>query len=68
MLTENDLETNVTYLTLHSNDGKHDIVTRVEGRQQAEPEYCRRCGGIENLYDVVPNYDGPPNLYGCHCP
>jgi len=67
MSIENNLETNVTTLTLHSNDGKHDIITKVEGRPQAEPDYCRRCGGIENLYDVTPKYEGPPDLYGCHC-
>lgn len=68
MSIETNLETNVTILTLHSNDGKHDIVTEVEGRPQAEPNYCRKCGGISNLYEVFPEYEGSPSLYGCHCP
>lgn len=56
-----------TVLTLHGSPGCPNIETRVEGEQRANPEYCGKCGGINNLYEVVPNYKGDPSLYGCHC-
>lgn len=55
-----------TVLTLKGNGC--NIETIVEGEQQEEPDYCSRCGGIINLYEVVPNYKGSASLYGCHCP
>ena len=65
MSNENNLETNVTRLTVQFGNTKH--ITEIEGRPQAEPEYCGRCSGIKNLYTVFPNSDIPA-MYGCECP
>ena len=60
------IEKKFTKLTLTGN--VNNIETIVEGEPKAKPEYCEKCGGIINLYEVVPNYNGSPSLYGCHCP
>ena len=66
MLTENDLETNVTRLTVQFSKGGAKHITEINERPQVEPEYCRICGGIENLYTVFPN-SSVPAMYGCEC-
>ena len=82
MSTENNLEINdldnktsldkeVTVLTVQFSKNGTKHVTNINERPQVEPEYCRRCGGIENLFSLFQSssYEGVVTIaqYGCEC-
>ena len=64
-----DKEVTVLTVQFSKNGTKH--VTNINERPQVEPEYCRRCGGIENLFSLFPSssYEGVVTIaqYGCEC-